>query len=135
MWNRPQRYPHLNTIDRQQSRRQTGTDREIMRFLTTLLVALAIERWSVTNSHEGRVLLLNTGRDSREAATTRSSGGKRVLGSKFLALVGVALMIVSVLAFLNSLGRGGGYLSAAMFVCGAVLIVVAIVKVVVRAWR
>ena len=54
--------------------------------------------------------------------------GKRLLGSKALALIGVVLMIVGGVAFLNSLGTGGGYLPSALVLSGAVLIVIALLK-------
>ena len=66
---------------------------------------------------------------------TPSASGKRLLGSKALALTGVVLMIVGGLAFLNSLGSGGGYLPSGLVLSGAVLIVVALLKGISKAWR
>jgi len=53
---------------------------------------------------------------------------KRLLRSKPLAAIGVVLMMIGGLAFLNSLGSGGGYFPATLIVSGAGVIVGAIVK-------
>ena len=67
---------------------------------------------------------------------TPSAFGKRLLGSKALALIGVVLMITGGLAFLNSLGSGGGYFPAALALSGAVLVLIAVLKgIVPKAWR
>jgi hypothetical protein len=44
-------------------------------------------------------------------------------------------MISGTVLFLNSLGLGGGYFPAALVISGAVLVVVAILKSVLKAWR
>ena len=62
---------------------------------------------------------------------TSSALGKRLLGSKALALIGVVLMIVGGVAFLNSLGSGGGYLPSALVLSGAVLIGIALLKAII----
>jgi hypothetical protein len=60
--------------------------------------------------------------------------GKRLLGSKPLAAIGIVLMITGGIAFFNSLGSGGGYFPAVLVISGAVLIVVAILKVFLKPW-
>lgn len=61
--------------------------------------------------------------------------GNPLLGSKSLAAIGVVLMITGVTLFLNSLGSGGGYFPAAMVISGAVLVAIAILKGILKAWR
>jgi hypothetical protein len=58
---------------------------------------------------------------------------KRLLGSKPLAAMGVIIMIIGGLLFLNSLGSGGGYFPAVLVICGAALLVVAILKSILKA--
>ena len=66
---------------------------------------------------------------------TPSVLGKRLLGSKALALIGVALMIAGGLVFLNSLGLGGGYFPAFLVFSGLVLVLVALWKRILKAPR
>jgi hypothetical protein len=58
---------------------------------------------------------------------------KRLLSSAVLSLVGIGLMVFGLLLFLNSLGSGGGYLAATLFILGGVLVVVAIAKAIFKA--
>jgi hypothetical protein len=60
---------------------------------------------------------------------------KRRLSSKLLAAIGIVLVIAGGVAFLNSLGSGGGYLAAVSIICGALLIVAAIVNIIIKAAR
>lgn len=52
--------------------------------------------------------------------------------SKYVALLGIALFIVGGLAFLNSLGSGGGYFATALVISGLLLVIGAIVRGVIR---
>jgi hypothetical protein len=58
---------------------------------------------------------------------------KRLLSSAVLSLVGIGLMVFGLLLFLNSLGSGGGYVAATLFILGGVLVVVAIAKAIFKA--
>jgi uncharacterized membrane protein len=60
---------------------------------------------------------------------------KRRLSSKLLAAIGIVLVIAGGVAFLNSLGSGGGYLAAVSIICGALLIVASIVNIIIKAAR
>ena len=60
---------------------------------------------------------------------------KRRFSSKLLAAIGIVLVITGFVAFLNSLGSGGGYLAASAIICGAVLILSAIVNSIIKAAR
>jgi hypothetical protein len=53
---------------------------------------------------------------------------RKEIASKYFAIAGVALVVIGVLAFLNSLGSGGGYFATALVVSGIVLIIGAIVR-------
>jgi hypothetical protein len=57
------------------------------------------------------------------------------LSSKLLAAIGIVWVIIGGVAFLNSLGSGGGYLAAISVICGALLILGAIVNGIVKAAR
>jgi hypothetical protein len=50
---------------------------------------------------------------------------------KLLAAIGGALMIIGGLLFLNSLGSGGGYFSAALIISGLGFLLVAILKAII----
>jgi hypothetical protein len=60
---------------------------------------------------------------------------KRRLSSTLLAAIGIVLVITGGTAFLNSLGSGGGYLAAVSIICGALLILTAIVNSIIKAAR
>ena len=60
---------------------------------------------------------------------------KRRLSSKLLAAIGIVLVITGFVTFLNSLGSGGGYLAASVIICGALLILSAIVNSIIKAAR
>jgi len=53
---------------------------------------------------------------------------RKGIPSKYFAIAGVALVVIGVLAFLNSLGSGGGYFATVLVVCGIVLIIGAVVR-------
>ena len=56
---------------------------------------------------------------------------KRRVTSKLLAAIGSALMITGGVLFLNSLGSGGGYFSAALVIAGLAFLLVAILKAII----
>ena len=60
---------------------------------------------------------------------------KRRVSSKLLAAIGSVLVIAGGVAFVNSLGSGGGYLATLSIFCGAVLILGAIVNSIIKAAR
>ena len=60
---------------------------------------------------------------------------KRRISSKLLAAIGIVLVIAGGVAFVNSLGSGGGYLAALSIICGALLILGAIVNSIIKAAR
>lgn len=60
---------------------------------------------------------------------------KRRLSSKLLTAIGIVLVIIGGVAFLNSLGSGGGYLAAVSIICGALLVLAAIVNSIIKAAR
>jgi len=60
---------------------------------------------------------------------------KRLMSSALLTLIGIALVIIGGLLFLNSLGSGGGYFAAALIISGVVLVLVAILKSIIKAVR
>ena len=55
--------------------------------------------------------------------------------SKYFAIIGVALVIVGGLAFLNSLGSGGGYVETTLVISGIVFIIVAIIRSIINVSR
>jgi len=66
---------------------------------------------------------------------TQSSIVKRLTSFAALSVVGVGLVILGGLLFLNSLGSGGGYLPAALILSGVILVFVAIARAIIRAVR
>ena len=60
---------------------------------------------------------------------------RKGIPSKYFAIIGVALVIIGGLAFLNSLGSGGGYFATALVVCGIVLTIFAIVRSIINVSR
>ncbi len=64
-------------------------------------------------------------RDTRQAI-------RKSIASKYFAIAGIAFVTIGVLAFLNSLGSGGGYFATALVISGIVLIIGAIVSAVSR---
>ncbi len=60
---------------------------------------------------------------------------RKLLRPRLLVVIGASLVIAGVIVFLNSLGSGGGYFPAALIASGTFLIVVAIVKRMIRAFR
>jgi len=65
----------------------------------------------------------------------QSSIVKRLTSSAALLIVGVGLVILGGLLFLNSLGSGGGYLPAALILSGVIVIFTAIARAIIRAVR
>ena len=57
---------------------------------------------------------------------------RKGIASKYFAFVGIALVIVGGLAFLNSLGSGGGYFAAALVISGIMLILGSIIKGIIK---
>ena len=64
-------------------------------------------------------------RDTRQAI-------RKGIASKYFAIAGISFVTIGVLAFLNSLGSGGGYFATALVISGIVLIIGAIVSAVSR---
>lgn len=58
---------------------------------------------------------------------------KRLVSSGLWALIGIVLVIAGGVAFLNSLGSGGGFFATALIVSGAVFILAAILKRIIQA--
>ena len=59
----------------------------------------------------------------------------RLVSSTLLTLIGIVLLIIGGLLFLNSLGSGGGYLAAALIISGVVLVLVDVVMGIIKAAR
>ena len=58
---------------------------------------------------------------------------RKGIPSKYVALLGIALVIIGGFAFLNSLGSGGGYFAMVLMISGIVLIIGAIIRGVIKA--
>jgi hypothetical protein len=57
---------------------------------------------------------------------------KATKSSKVLGVIGIGLLVTGFIAFLNTLGSGGGYFAAAVTISGAALILVSIVQAIVH---
>ena len=64
-----------------------------------------------------------------------AQAARKGIPSKYFAIIGVALVIIGGLAFLNSLGSGGGYFETALVISGIVFIIFAIIRSIINISR